>query len=66
MALSCVIVTVRVADIFSVCFLSCDIFLHVDACAEVLGTDVRFGNTEPERRKENWNVPLNSQVVHSV
>lgn len=35
-------------------------------CAEVLGIDVRFGNIEPERRKENWNVPLNSQVGHNV
>lgn len=41
--------------------------MSVDApCAEVLGTDTRFGITEPERKKENWNVPLNSQVGHNV
>ena len=39
--------------------------MSVDApCTKVLGTDARFGNIEPERRKENWNVSLNSQVGH--
>lgn len=34
--------------------------------AMILGTDARFGNVEPERREETWNVPLNFQFGHKV
>lgn len=68
--ISCMIVSLEmIADIFlSLLFMLCrfPVGLQDVLCAMVLGTDARFGNAEPGRRKETWNVPLNFQFGHKV
>lgn len=68
--ISCMIVCVKmIADIFlSLLFMLChfSVGLQDVPCVMVFGTDARFGNVEPGRKKETWNVPLNFQFGHKV